>query len=195
MPRGKHKEQILNAGLALMYRKGFSASGVQEIADASGVPKGSFYNYFRSKEDFAVQAVQRYTEDMSAYLSNALERGSGSPLRRLKRLFKQWAGAGSDERDACGCFSGNLSQEMANRNAAVRTALRKSFERLEGHYVRCLEEAQNRGEIGADLDVHRIGGFIYNGWQGALVRAKATGNARPLHEFREIVFEQLLGRG
>ena len=175
-----------------MYGKGFTATGIQEIADASGVPKGSFYNYFKSKEDFAVQAVEYYTEQMSSYLSERLEKGQKTPLARLDALLRQWAETDFLEQDACGCFAGNLSQELANRNESVRAALEKSFETLEGYYIRCLQQAQDLGEISADHDVGRLGGFVYNGWQGALVRAKSTRSAEPLTQFRDIVFRQLL---
>ena len=192
MARGKNKEQILNAGLNLIYRQGFNASGVKEIASESDVPKGSFYNYFASKEDFVIQAIARYTENTSAILEEMLVRGEGSPLTRLRSLFDAWSDPQFMEDNGYSCFTGNLSQEMANLNPKVKEALEASFNKLQSYYTTCLEEAQKAREIDSRLDPEHLAYFIYNSWQGALVRAKAEGDIKPLTIFKEIVFEKLL---
>ena len=58
----KTKDNILEKGLSLFEAKGYNATGIQEIADAAEIPKGSFYNYFSSKEDFGVAVINFYTE-------------------------------------------------------------------------------------------------------------------------------------
>ena len=192
MARGKNKEQILNAGLNLIYRQGFNASGVKEITAESGVPKGSFYNYFASKEDFVIQAIARYTENTSAILEEILVRGEGSPLTRLRSLFNAWSDPQFMEDNGYSCFTGNLSQEMANLNPQVKEALHASFNNLQSYYTACLQEAQKAGEIDSRFDSEQLAYFIYNSWQGALVRAKAEGDIKPLTIFKEMVFVKLL---
>lgn len=192
MARGKNKEQILNAGLNLIYRQGFNASGVKEIATESGVPKGSFYNYFTSKEDFVIQAIARYTENTSTALEKMLVRGEGSPLTRLRSLFDTWSDRQFMEDNSYSCFTGNLSQEMANLNSKVKDALEASFNTLQSYYTTCLQEAQNAGEIDSRFDPEELAYFIFNSWQGALVRAKAEGDIKPLNIFKEMVFVKLL---
>lgn len=191
MPRGKNREQFLAAGLELLYKRGFNASGVQEIADASGVPKGSFYNYFKSKEDFAEQVVERYTQDLSAYLEQTLLQAEGSPLSRLRGMFESWS-----EKFAtcsvCGCLTGNLAQELAIHNPMIQKVLERSFNRLQSYYIACLEEAKVVGEIDQNADPKLLGAFIYNGWQGALLRAKAQNDMRAIQQFQKVVFEMLL---
>ncbi len=191
MPKSANKAQILNAGLDLMYRQGYCASGIQEIADASGVPKGSFYNHFDSKEAFVIEAIAQYTQNMRALLQAALVDAEGSPLARLRGMFERWS-AEFQARGACGCFSGNLSQELANHSPKVQLALRTSFNTLESYYVRCLEAARAAGELADDVDPQSLGHFIYNSWQGALVRAKAEDNVRPLERFITTVFGRVL---
>ena len=88
--RGKNREKILEAGFRLFYERGFEATGIQEITMASGVPKGSFYNYFSSKTDFASGVLQLYGERQSEHLRHNLIEGDGSPLGRLKSLFETW---------------------------------------------------------------------------------------------------------
>ena len=192
MARGKNKEQILVAGLNLIYSKGFNASGVKEITAESGVPKGSFYNYFTSKEDFVIQAIERYTEDTSAVLQKILIEGEGSHLTRLRSLFDTWSNPEFCEKNGYSCLTGNLSQEMANLNPNVREAIEKSFNQLQAYYTTCLEQAQKAGEIDSQSDPQQLAYFIYNAWQGSLVRAKAEGNIKPLTVFKDVVFNSLL---
>ncbi|MEO0376789.1 MAG: TetR family transcriptional regulator C-terminal domain-containing protein [Cyanobacteria bacterium P01_A01_bin.17] len=190
MPRGKNKEQILEAGLDLLYKQGFNASGVQEIANASGVPKGSFYNYFKSKEAFAEQVLDRYTDDLCIYLNQMLLKAEGSPLSRLQMMFNDWSRKFVD--NGCGCLAGNLSQELAIQSPVLQEALDRAFNRLQSYYIACLDEAQKAGEIDKNADPELLGTFIYNGCQGAMVRAKAQGNVKALEQFQEVIFEILL---
>lgn len=192
MPRGMNKEQFLECGLDLLYRQGFNATGVQEIADASGVPKGSFYNYFDSKESFAVQALERYTEFTCAHLDRVLIQAKDSPLTRMRTLFRGWTDALFRENNGCGCFAGNLSQELASQSPVVRLALDRAFAKMQAYYSTCLLQAQAAGEIDKNDDPKLLASFIYNAWQGALVRAKAQHNTKPLKQFQTIVFDRLL---
>lgn len=192
MPRPSNKAHILAAGKDLIYAKGYSAVGIQEIADASGVPKGSFYNYFKSKQAFAVEALSAYTEEMSLYLEDALLTGSGSPIGRLRRMLGRWANSEFDELGAIGCMAGNLSQEIAIRDTVLQRAVKASFSRLERYYAECLTQAKNAGELPEGTDPRRLAHFIYNSWQGAMLRAKAEGNSKPLKECHDMIFKQML---
>ncbi|MEL6461389.1 MAG: TetR family transcriptional regulator C-terminal domain-containing protein [Cyanobacteria bacterium J06636_27] len=190
MPRGQNKGKLLEAGLNLLYSQGFSASGVQEIADASGVPKGSFYNYFKNKEDFGLQVLDYYTENLSGYLEQNLLKAEGSPLSRLQRMFDNWIH--KLENRCLGCLAGNLSQELANQNPVFQKALEKSFNKLQSYYSACLEEAKQAGEIDKNANPELLAAFIYNSWQGALVRAKSQGDLEALKDFKKVIFEILL---
>jgi len=194
MPRGLNKEALLEAGLDLMYRRGFHASGIQEIADASGVPKGSFYNYFKSKDDFAVQALERYTERTAAHLQETLIEGGGSPIERLHKLLDDWTENQFFSYQGRGCFAANLSMEIANHNPAIRAALGRSFAKLESYFQLCLKEAKELGEIASDVDVKSYASFLYNALHGSLIRAKAEGGTGPATKYRDFVFSTLLAK-
>jgi len=175
-----------------MHRQGFSATSIQEIADAGGVPKGSFYNHFDSKETFAAEALDRYTEMGCVYLEAMLAETKGSPLTKLRALFQGMTDRFFHEDKGCGCFTANLSQECANHSTVIQTALKHSFFTIQAHYTACLKEAQAAGELDLRSDPELLAAFIYNAWQGAVLRAKAQGNTKPLEQFQRVVFEQLL---
>ena len=109
MPRGKSREAILEAGLDLMYRRGLSCVRHPGNCRCEWGAKGSFYNYFKSKEDFAVQALERYAERTTAHLQATLIDGPGSPIERLHRLLDDWSENQFRSNQGRGCFAANLA--------------------------------------------------------------------------------------
>ena len=83
------KEQILWAGLELMKIHGYNGTSVKDIVDAAGVPKGSFYNYFVSKESFALEALDAVAEHEMRIATELMDAKGGSPLTRLRYFFDQ----------------------------------------------------------------------------------------------------------
>lgn len=192
MKRSKNKEKLCRSGLDLVYRQGFNATGVQEIADVSGVPKGSFYNHFDSKDDFAVQIFEHYLKTTCGHLDAVLVDGPGTPLARLRSLFDGWVEEIRATEVFCGCLAGNLSQEVDLQNETIRPALDAAMAQIESHYAACLHEAQAQKEIGANENPETLAGFIHGAWQGALMRAKAMASDVPLVQFHDVVFGKLL---
>src|ERR1700744_4070530 len=117
MTRPNTREQILEAGLKCLVEKGFNAVGVQDITDAAGVPKGSFYNHFESKEAMGVEALARYAETQGmAELAD--ERVP--PLTRLRAHFDRLADQARERDYARGCLLGNFAAEVADHSELLR---------------------------------------------------------------------------
>lgn len=190
--RGQYKEELLKQGLALMYLRGFAATGVQDIADTSGVPKGSFYNYFKSKEDFALEVLEHYVDITCERLETILVKGKGAPLTRLRALFDDWIREFTQKRYVGGCFAGNLCQELADVNPTFRPAVDRAFQRIQSCFTACLREARQTGELPAKADVEELSAFLLNSWQGAVLRMKASASDEPLRKFLQVVFERVL---
>jgi TetR/AcrR family transcriptional repressor of nem operon len=178
------RDLILAKGAEVMTRRGYHGAGVQEIVQAAGVPKGSFYHYFASKEDFALQALQHVYQPRLARYAEALSNPALSPRERIlgyyAELVEHFA---RQERLEYHCFIGSLSFEMADLSptlgAQVDVILQTSADILQ----RCLQEAQAAGELAADEDCRNLAGFIANAWQGALTRLKVANNTRVLTDF------------
>ena len=175
-----------------MYLRGFAATGVQDIADAGGVPKGSSYNYFKSKEDLALEALERYVDATCERLETILVKGKGSPLTRLRALFDDWIRELTRKRYVGGCFVGNLCQELADVNLAFHPAVDRAFQRIQSCFTGCLREARQIGELPAKADVEELSAFLLNSGQGAALRMKASGSDEPLRKFQHIVFDRVL---
>src|SRR5690606_29433922 len=142
-------------------RRGYHGTGVQEIVQAAGVPKGSFYHYFASKEDFALQALEAlYRPRLERYRA-ALNEAGGSPRQRILAYYRELiAHFSRQEKPEYHCFIGSLSFEMAELcppiGRQVLAILAESLELLAG----CLEQARQQGEIAADSDCVMLAEFI-----------------------------------
>ena len=193
--RGQNRHRLLTEGLRLFARQGFNATGVQEIADASGVPKGSFYNYFDSKEQFAAEVLARYQEQECAELETLLVEGSGSPLARLRSVFDHWIAAMCDAGFSGGCLAGRLAQELAGEMPELRPHVERVFQCSRGYLADCVREARETGELETDVPDETLAEFIVNAWQGALQRAKAAGSEEPLRTCADVLFDCVLKPG
>ena len=176
-----------------MFLNGYNATGIKDITDEMGIPKGSFYNHFTSKEEFGLAVLQNYCDNGVTMHKMRLIEAEGSPLQRLKSHYCYMTDFLLGERSCkLGCIMGNFSQELGDVNENFRAVLDDEFNKCQEIIVQCLSEAQTAGEIASDMDTHSLGGFILNSWHGALVRMKSTGTPRPLEDFKQLVFNQLL---
>lgn len=177
------RDTILQAGLAVLYLRGYNGTGVKDIVDEAGIPKGSFYNYFKSKEDFAIEALQRVAAEGLRMAEIMLIHGDGPPLHRLEAFFQHGLRDAQNEDFRRGCLMGNLCQELSGVNDRVRRTISRLFRSLTAVFARCLAEAQVKGELPPDRDVDQLADFVFNAWEGALLRMKCEKSAQPLDDF------------
>ncbi|MBM7060121.1 TetR family transcriptional regulator C-terminal domain-containing protein [Pseudomonas sp. UL073] len=177
------RDLILAKGAEVMTRRGYHGTGVQEIVQAAGIPKGSFYHYFASKEDFALQALEHvYTPRLQRY-AQALGNPQLSPRTRIVAYYRELlAHFEQQEKLEYHCFIGSLSFEMAELLPAIGTQVEAVLQRSENILQQCLEEARAAGELAAEEDCAGLAAFIANAWQGVLTRLK-VGNTAPMHAF------------
>ena len=186
MDKNKHElkqEKILVAGIGLMRTNGYNGTSVKDIVDAAGVPKGSFYNYFDSKEDFVLQALDYVASDGVATCQTMLADKSRLPLARLVHYFEACTQSCCAVEYASGCFIGNLGQEMSDTNDAIRIKVKAHFSKFTALITSVLEEAGTQGELDRSVPPSLMAEFIYNAWQGALLRAKASRSRESLDVF------------
>jgi len=180
--------ELLEAGTEVMLRKGYHGTGVQEIVDAAGVPKGSFYNYFGSKEDFVIAAMEHASCDSIRTYERALQDPAYPPAARIVRLFQAMRDAYVQEHDYTrGCFVGNMCQEMADTHEAVAQKAEYLFRNYTTALARCIREIQKQDGKGTGNDPDKLAEFIFNSWEGAVLRMKSTRNAHPLNAFIDIL--------
>jgi TetR/AcrR family transcriptional repressor of nem operon len=188
------KQRILKAGARLVHEKGFNDTGLQEILDAAQVPKGSFYYYFKNKEDFGLQLIDFFAQDLLARADDHYGDESLPCIERIRALFK-WQAEAFRRRDyKGGCPIGNLSLEMANLNSNFRDKLNQFFVDMKAGLAVYLDQARQRGEIPEAIDIEETADFIISSWEGALMQMKVSKSSQPHEVFDRMIFVRLLGR-
>ncbi len=177
------RAELIRSGLAHLTESGFSASGIDTILKKAGVPKGSFYFYFASKEAFGHAVLNSYASYFAEKLERTLRDESASPLARIG-LFVASATAGMEKHDFTrGCLVGNLGQEVDMLPESFRGRLKEIFADWQGHLSSCLQAAVEAGELAADADCEWLAEVFWTGWEGAVSRARLEKSARPLESY------------
>jgi TetR/AcrR family transcriptional regulator, transcriptional repressor for nem operon len=195
MPRPSNpdvRRRLLEAGLDLVHTRGFAASGVKDITDAAGVPKGSFYAYFPSKEALAEAILEHYWSDIETRLLPILDT-DGLAQERITRFFH----ALTDDHEAgdflLGCLIGNMSLELGGSSEPVRGELIRILDRWDDALTACVRSGQNgSGDIRADLDPAELASLLIEAWEGAALRGKVTRSRIPYDRFEAVTVPALL---
>lgn len=192
MKRIHNKDDIVQVGLNLVLSKGFNATGVEAILKQAKVPKGSFYNFFSSKEEFALAIIDKFVADQVEVFIPIFSDESLPPLARVKKSFE--ASLGQFEGHDCsqGCLIGNLGQEMADHFESVRHRLEESLQQWAGALATLLLQAQQAKTIPADLDTEMLAENLISSFQGALLRAKVKKTPQPVRDFIYLYFDRFL---
>lgn len=191
-PQAATRTALITAGTHLILEKGYNNCGLEEILKEAKVHKGSFYHFFKSKEDFGLQVVAEYAAMRLGSLDEQLNNTEARPLARLRRFFELAALRHQSLGYRKGCLFGNLGQEMADHSELFRTRLEEVLSEYRAKIARCFREAQQVGDLRADLDAERLAGFCLNSWEGALLRMKVAKSYEPLDDFLFVMFETVL---
>jgi TetR/AcrR family transcriptional regulator, transcriptional repressor for nem operon len=184
------KEDIVAAARTLLHERGFNSTGVQDITDAAGVPKGSFYNHFDSKEALGVEIVERYGANQTR--REILSDPTVPPLQRLRRHFERINGLFADSHFTRNCILGGFSSELANQSETIRESLRKLYGQWTKDIEATVAEAQAKGEIVNKTKAVDIAAFLLDSYEGALLRARVERSRKPFDRFMKFAFDQLL---
>lgn len=195
MPRPANPEvrrRLLAAGLELVHARGFAGSGVKDVTDAAGVPKGSFYAYFASKEAFAAAILEHYWADIETRLLPMLD-ADGSTQERITRFFHALADEHESGDFLLGCLVGNLSLELGGASEPVRTELISILDRWDEALGACVLSGQRAsGDIRTDVDAGELASQLLEAWEGAALRGKVTRSRTPYDRFEAVTLPALL---
>ena len=186
------KQKILQTGAEIIHLKGYNATGLQEILSAANVPKGSFYNHFKSKEDFGLQVIDFFTEFIDQIYKDILGDSNREPLEKLELILDQFMELFESKDYTCGCPLGNLAQEMGDLSPVFQEKLSHAIDTMVDHYTSMLSEAQTAGQISKDLNAKEAANFIVASWHGALIRMKVSRSLEPLRNHKQFIFNYIL---
>ncbi len=188
MPKPSNRGRILEAGLEVMFRKGYLGAGVRDIVAEASAPQGSFTNHFRSKEAFAREVLDLYFDHTKRFVAETLENRDFTPRERLRRYLDIITDRLAGAKFARGCLIGDFSLEAAPHSEALRARLAEIFAEWRAPFAACIAEGQGAGEIADTFAADELAEFLLSAWEGAILRMKVERNAEPLERFKRIVF-------
>ncbi|MFY0989508.1 TetR/AcrR family transcriptional regulator [Halomonas sp. C05BenzN] len=174
---------LIRAGTEVLTEQGFTASGIDGILKRVGVPKGSFYYYFDSKEAFGRAVMEHYGAYFARKLDRHLLDTSLPPLARIEAFVADARAGMARHGFKRGCLVGNLGHEAAGLPESYREWLLATLESWRRRLARCLREAQAAGQLDAAADCDTLAEAFWIGWEGAVMRARLVGDAAPLDTF------------
>jgi TetR/AcrR family transcriptional regulator, transcriptional repressor for nem operon len=190
MARASTKEQIVQAGLKILLDKGFNGVGVQEITETAGVPKGSFYNHFESKEALGAEIVERY--GMDGTRRQVLLDKSLPALARLRGHFEGLNNLFVKSKFERGCLLGNFSAELSNQSAVIRERLAELYQHWSRDIELAIVDGQAEGTIPPGKNAADIAAFLLDAYEGALLRARVERSRAPFDRFMQLAFDRIL---
>ena len=179
------KTKLLDEGVAMFMEQGYHGTGIQEVVDKVGIPKGSFYNYFKSKEDFGSKAIIHYSDQFKEFLHSILEVSKVDTMKGLNQFFDQLTNI-FDEKDCKdGCLIGNFAAEISDSSNLGRDTMSKCI----GEWKDIIKEIMIRGQekkvIREDLSADELADFLLNFLEGSLIRMKIESSTDSLKQMKK----------
>lgn len=184
------KQDLLELGLGLLLKHGYTDLGVATLLERAGVPKGSFYHHFESKEHFGLQAIDFYMAGVDAALDAAFADDGRAPLEQV-RMFFTTVSAGYKGDGYLGCLLGGLGQELSGISPAFRKKVEACFTAIARRLEQALTRARNNGELRDGLDPRELAELLVNCWEGAALRSRLRRNASPLDQMLDFYFSAI----
>lgn len=184
--------RLAEAGRDLFSRQGYNATGIQRITDLAGVPKGSFYNHFASKEAFAAAIVGQYAAAMGDSWIAMMAKAPLAPLAAIRHVFKQMIAYHERAESRAGCLIGNFAAEVAEASPLCREAMANAMNDWRERLTPLIAAAQTAGELRADIPAAAAAALFWDAWEGALLRMKVENDVAPLKQSVNLLLDRLL---
>ncbi|WP_422858865.1 TetR/AcrR family transcriptional regulator [Flagellimonas sp. S174] len=180
----KHnKEDVLRKGMELFRLNGYHNTGTNEILKEAGISRGSFYNFFKDKDDFGTQVLDFYGVWSTDYMEQMLTDTSLNPKQRLLHLFELFVEGYKKENYKWGCLLVGMTQELGQVNPTFTEACNRNFESFVDIFQACIEEGQNHGTIANRMQARALTLTMLSMYNGALVLMKSGMHHEPLDAF------------
>jgi TetR/AcrR family transcriptional repressor of nem operon len=187
------RETLVREGSRLMRRGGYTDCGLAELLAAAGLPRGSFYHHFGSKERFAVSVVEAFYAWHDVRLERLAAQTGTPALDRLRAYFELLRErAEQTPAGERGCLLALLALEKSTTSDEIRAALLDAFARWQERVAELVRQAQAEGAVAPTLPAERAAGLALHAWEGALLRARLERDTAPLVDFLELGLPRLL---
>lgn len=181
------KQDLLELGLSLLLKHGYTDLGVATLLERAGVPKGSFYHHFENKESFGLLAIDLYMQSVHGALDVAFGDDGREPLDQIRQFFEMVSDGYKGE-GYLGCLLGGLGQELSGISPTFRKKVEACFTIIARRLEKALERARAKGQLRKGVDPHALADLLVNCWEGAALRSRLRRSASPLDQMLDFYF-------
>lgn len=188
------RTRLLDVGLTAFARQGYHGTGIKEIVDAAQVPKGSFYNYFKSKEDFGLAILLRHSSEFWQRWQENFDATHPDPLQALRDCFQAMLGEHFEcAINTCSVVA-HLASELCDASTVCQTTMTTVAQQWADNLAVAIRQAQQAGMVRSDLNAVQLAFLFWDAWHGAMLRMKMAGSPEPVKQLVEVMFTMLLPR-
>lgn len=184
------KEKLLEQGVELVSEYGYHGTGLKKILDTVNVPKGSFYNYFQSKEKYVAEIIDFYSLNLFTFVDDILDKSEKSPMEKARYIHEIILEKIMSENQK-GCLIGNLAAEIGNTSSICQESMKSAVDIWKNKFVILFKEAQEVGEIRSDLKPEVLFEIMWCTWQGGLLKMHIDGGVEHLKRIINVMFDKL----
>ena len=184
-------QRLVAAGLELFLGQGYNATGIQQLTSHAGVPKGSFYNHFESKEAFAAVIIARYAEWLRRSWAHMMRSAPAEPMAAIRYVFGEMIAYHERAPRTMGCLVGNFAAEIALSSPTCRKNLMAAQLAWRRRLSGLIAAGQAAHEIRADIDATALAALTWSAWEGAILAMKVEDSTRPLRETTELMLDKI----
>lgn len=184
----KHIEKsdyLVEKGLSILWSKGYNGTSVNDIVCAAEVPKGSFYFYFESKEDYVVKVLEKYFENKrGTIIKDIFKNADAAPKESVFNFYNRRVKYIKEQLNCTlGCMGSNMGTEMSEHSEKIRTTIVAEERKIRLQVTDVVKKAQDAKEITNPIEADKIVDFIEDSFKGMLTSMKETKSSEPLDNF------------
>ncbi|MDP4093660.1 MAG: TetR/AcrR family transcriptional regulator [Bacillota bacterium] len=191
MNKSDTKTKLIEVGVKIILEKGYHAAGLMEILSEAKVPKGSFYHYFKSKEDFCIAIINYYSSEYIEKSLSSLLIKTMSARERILLFFNNERNYYLRQQCKQGCLVVKMITEMSQVSTPIRIELQNGINIWLKALASCIKEGIDAGEIKAIKSPEFMAEYIHSAWMGALTRMQVYESVQPLDNFMEFLIQQI----
>ncbi|EKU99978.1 transcriptional regulator [Leptolyngbya sp. PCC 7375] len=184
------REKLLDQGIKLFMDQGYHGTGIKEVVDLVKVPKGSFYNYFESKEQFGADVIRHYARWVVTNMATWLNGSEENALTALEQFFEQEMQRHQEVK--AGCIIGNLGAELGASSERCQQAMLEGFAAMKKQFLQTLRRGQTQGSIRNDISAEDLADFLVNAYEGALLRMQVEQSVEPIRKLWRLLNSYLV---
>lgn len=193
--RSEHtREALIEAGIAQLSQHGYHGTGIKQILDEVKVPKGSFYNYFASKEAFVAELIREYAANVLRELDSFQQASQHtmSPLDQIRAVYTYMLTKYESLECRQSCLIGTIAAEIGGSSELCQQAMQDAVKTWSQRIGALIVAAQQRGQLRSDIPADKVSGLIWSVWEGSLIRMKLDGNSQSARDTINLLLDVLL---